>query len=52
MELQVVRQADSTIVISPVERDLLAREIPEARAQSSPSYATFPAVVPVIASVE
>ncbi|MCW2665408.1 MAG: glycosyl transferase [Frankiales bacterium] len=30
-ELAVLRQADASLVVSPVERDLLARELPQAR---------------------
>ncbi|MCG6986432.1 MAG: glycosyltransferase [Thiocapsa sp.] len=41
-ELQVVRQADSTIVISPVERELLAREVPEARLHVIPLLRDIP----------
>ncbi|HET6604525.1 MAG TPA: glycosyltransferase [Xanthomonadaceae bacterium] len=32
-ELALVRAADLTLVVSPVERDLLAREVPEARVE-------------------
>ncbi|WP_213460648.1 glycosyltransferase [Thiocapsa sp.] len=41
-ELEVVREADSTIVISPFERELLAKEVPAARLQVIPLLREIP----------
>jgi GT2 family glycosyltransferase/glycosyltransferase involved in cell wall biosynthesis len=41
-ELEVVRRADTTIVISPIERELLAKEVPAARLHVVPLLREIP----------
>jgi glycosyltransferase involved in cell wall biosynthesis len=41
-ELEVVRRADTTIVISPIERELLAKEVPAARLHVIPLLREIP----------